>query len=315
VRSPAALTACLAWAVFCGAPQQEGPTIRLELSWELRPDMVFHSVELIGDGAEFRTFRVEGYAPVAEEPLLFDGKKLRGEVAGLFEELKKLPRIAHTPSTASGVKVLLHVEKSGERSLTCPWLFNYYHPALEKLYRATGSAVGEKAAAAIEPLLQLVKFQGQKTWEFTPGVTPKERLLEPLDPPCPDVELRRIASGLIGDGGHCEFIPKLRELFVRSKRQDPEGDYFLALALLRLGELDGVELVLAIGQSAHPEWAIEASKALSQAFGREVLPSHDFRSPGDPRPAAAEKFLRWLRENREKLQFDKETKKFLVPGT
>lgn len=290
------------------------PQVRFRLVWELREQRVTHELRCEDAKATLQTTRVEGYRPVAGASHAFDGGKLAVELSQLWGELRALPDLAHNSSTFAGVQVALSFEKRGEKSAVSCRAFNYFHPTLDRLYKAARTAAGDAAGESFESLLALSRFRESKAWEYEPGLTPRAKLLEPIDPLSPDADLRRLAMQAAGDEAAYEILPKLRSVFEESRRAGGEGDYFLARAMLRLGEIEGAERVLAVAQSAHPEWAQEASAALEgafrEAFGAAILPPYDFFSPGDPRPAAAERFLAWLRAEGKALVYDREEKRF-----
>jgi len=298
-------------------PSDASGPITLDLAVHVRPDDVTHEIHVDADGSgTVVTTRVQGYAPVREEPVAIEGgAALSTALAALFDELATLPRFAHTSSTFAGVRTELRVER-GDRILECR-TFNTGYAPLDRLAAVLRRHGGEAAAAAVEPLRSLEANRGRPAWTYTPGASAPEDLLIPLDPPSPDVELRRLALGILADEGRDAFVPRLRALYRRSDDGIGEPDYFLALALLRCGDPVGLDRVLDVSLSAHPDWAFEAGGALGtlfgEAYGGPVIPPWDFRTGEDPRGAAVEAFRAWHAAHADRLTFDVARRRFVLP--
>jgi hypothetical protein len=318
-----------------GAAGPASPSLRLELRWTIRPDGPTHVLSMEENGtATLRSSRVEGYETVEEPPVeLRAAPSLAEEVDALVPELSRLPRFAHTSSSVRGVLVELTASRGDSRVRHRS--FNSDLSTLERLVAVLRSGLGEPAASALEPLARLERFRDLPRFEYTPGRTPVGRLMEPLEPPSRDLELRilaleRIVEAATGprvaEPGKSDattlaeppseaaaafaLLPRLRALYDASAARGPEPDYFLAKTLLRLGDLAGVERVLDVSLSMHPDWALDAGGALAAAFGRDVLPPYDFQSPDDPRPAAVAEFRAWVGAHGARLRFDRATGRY-----
>jgi hypothetical protein len=248
---------------------------------------------VVGSGEEVDAPR--RWPPSAERALL---------VAELGRDAATLPRYAYTPSASAGVSVRLRVlGPDAEHRFEG---FNF--PATPLMTFARGLLVTKPLPAdarELEELVALQRFTGQRAISWTPGRSQASELAPLLLPGQPDLRLRRFAARIAVVERTTELLPALRAAFVESQRNDPAGDYFLALAMLGLGDHSGVPRIATAACGRSQAYAAEAGAALTAAFG-SVVPEWDGGGP-DPRPAAVAEFLAWYRDHRAELCFDRTT--------
>jgi hypothetical protein len=188
------------------------------------------------------------------------------------------------------------------------WHEGFNFPATQVLVFARGvlrTVPLPADARELEDLLALQRFIGQPAILWTPGRSRASDLAPLLSPQQPDLRLRRFAARIAVAERVTELLPSLRASFSESLASNPEGDYFLALAMLGIGEPAGVPRIAKTACSRSEAYAAEASIALKAAFG-VVVPEWD-GGGADPRPAAVAEFLAWYGDHRERLRFDPAT--------
>jgi hypothetical protein len=288
----AAAAGCLlAAACAAPAPGTAAGAPALVLRLQLEPDGGGGEVELAGDGSGcVRSSRYDG-AP-SQAALGRDAGRAR-IVASAPERLRGVPRWLHASGTFAGARVGIDVVgrpvHDGSRALLPPVA------ALLRDLAGTDAAL----ASRIEPVLAAPASQGPQ-FAFSPGDDPA-RLLQVLTRESGDVPLRHLCARIAIAERARGLCPDLRAAFLRARERDGEGDYFVASALLRLGDPVGLPRVASVLLASRPQWEEEAAADLAAC-----LPEDAFTRPVTPDEAAAarDRLLVWFTEHGPRLRFD-----------
>ena len=290
-------------AACASAPAPDPAPDRCVLELGSRRDRTERRFEIEADGRGVLVVtRFLGYVPSAEAPRPFalDAGRFRALAPALLE----LPRAEHVAIGNLGADLTLTVV--GADGASCHESYGSRAGALLSLCEELARHVGREHLAEV---LEVPARSGA-TWSVARLGDPLPALRAALCSEHPDPDVERLAAKVAIERRAFELVPELHASFERSHARDPNGDYFQALVLLRLGDPIGVDAVLRIAQTPKPDLALPAVAAINASFaellGKEPIPPHDFRSPKDPRPAAATALARFLAARAAPLGFDRE---------
>lgn len=299
----AGLAAAVALASCAGTPTPGSlppPAFaRLELTLASRVDRTVRRVELGADGrGELQVTRVEGYFPRPEPPRALALEP--GRLAAVVARLSALPRAEHVAVGNLGTDVELRV--TGARELVHE-SYGSDAPELRSLFELLAEAAGPEH---FDDALRRHHNRGAR-WVLAPAGDPLPSLRAALASATPDPDAQRLAARCAVERRAFALVPELHAAFLASFARDPNGDYWVALALLRLGDPVGLDTVLRIAAMQKPDWSLEAAAAVNDSYAevyrKPPVPPWDFQSP-DPRPAAIAEFRKFVAEHGPGLVFD-----------
>lgn len=267
----------------------------MRLSWQCEPDGAGGVVCLAADGSGTSTSWAhpdEAQAPVHHLP----PNPRRGEILARWAP-RGLPRWLHVSGSAAGVRLLVHRDGQPVHQA-----FGSIEPAVADLVRALAAASGKHdEAVAWPPLAAASEPMSGPRFTFAPGGAP-ERLAAILLGPATDPPLRHLAARIAIEVEATTLLPGLRTAFLDSRAADGLGDYYLAGALLRLGDPIGVARVLDLLGASRPQWQEEAAADLAACIPSGVWASAVDGAAGTIDAAT---LANWFGPAGERVEFDR----------
>ncbi|HEX5050995.1 MAG TPA: hypothetical protein VFZ65_04425 [Planctomycetota bacterium] len=292
MRGCACLLVLLLAGASCAAP---GPRpAALVLRWRIEPDGGGGELLLREDGAGvLGRWSDEPRARSMQCDWLDASPVRQALVASAAERLGGQPRWLHASATSAGPRVAWQRNGQIVHESCCAMA-----PPLAELVLAL-AATNVQLGLVLPQLLDSAPATAPR-FAFSPGDDP-DRLAAILEKDGPDVPLRHLAARIAIEVRAFAIVPRLRRAFLRSLAADGLGDYFLASALLRLGDLVGIARVADERDSSRPDWAAEAEGDLAAC-----LPAEAIEPPTG--------LLDWMAAHGARLAFRQDTARYTIPG-
>ncbi|MEO6595629.1 MAG: hypothetical protein ABIP94_12825 [Planctomycetota bacterium] len=259
----------------------------LVLHWRIEPDGAGGELCLWGDGFGMLARRPsEGAGQVMRRLILRATPARAAAVASLAAKLTEQPRWLHVSGTFAGPRVQWerngHIVHESSGAIAAPLV------ALVAELASTDAQL----ACAMAPVLVAAPVSAPR-FVFSPGFD-QDQLAAILEVNGSDVELRHLAARIAIDERAFVLVPRLRDAFLRTRAADGLGDYFLASALLRLGDPVGIARVVDVKDSSRPDWAAEAWSDLTACLPPDAT-------------ASSTGVLDWFEAHGGRLRFDQQS--------